>query len=336
MKQKLAKILQPLLAAGIILCCAAISWAGGGKAYPLGAEDFLNGMVPPPGYYFINYAYYYNADDMADDSGDDIAVFDEATVAADVLRFIWTSDRQIAGGFYGQHLFIPYLDVDVDFKDPVGSKGKKHFSDEGLPYIIYSPFILSWHLMEGKLHLATSLCDIYIPTGNDDKGNLANVSRNFWGFEPVLGVTWLPTEKLAFSLKLMYDFYSQQDDYATPLGDVDRDPGQEFHCDYSVSYALTPAWRLGINGYYHQQTTKDDFDEDDYAASPLVGLGVPAPAITALFDDEEDALSRVFAIGPGIWYNHKNMFFSLKTQYESNAKSMTEGYNVWFKFTYAL
>lgn len=320
-----SNIFRSLLVATLALCFASISWAGGGKNYPLGSEDFLSGMAPPPGYYFLNYAYYYKADDKTDNSGSDLAVFDEATVAADVLRFIWISDKKIFDGFYGQHLFIPYMDVDVDFKQAVGSKNKKHYSDEGVPYIIYSPFILSWHLMEGKFHLVTSLCDIYIPTGNDDKGNPANVSRNYWGFEPVLAATWLPTDKIALSIKLMYDFYSSQDDYATPYGDLDRDPGQEFHFDYSVSYALTPAWRLGINGYFHQQTTEDDYDMDQYIGTSVEGA----------LRDAEEAKSRVFAIGPGVWYNYKNMFFSLKSQYESHAKTMTEGYNVWFKFTYA-
>ncbi len=334
MKKGIIHLIPILLAANILLFHVSPSLAGGGKNYPLGAEDFLSGAVPPPGFYFLNYAYYYKGNDLADDSGDDIEIFDEAEVKADVLRFLWVSDKQIAGGFYGQHLFIPFLDVDVDFKQPVGAKGKSHYSDSGVPYVIYSPFILSWHLMEGKLHLVTSLVDTYIPMGNEEDGNLANVGRNFWGFEPVLAATWMPTKNLELSLKMMYDFYTSQDDYATPFGDVDRDPGQEFHFDYSISYALNPSWRVGVNGYYYQQTTKDDYDEDDYANSPLLDLGVPMSVVTDLFENEEKALSRVFAIGPGLWFNHKNIFLSLKSQYESNAKTMTEGYNVWFKFIY--
>ncbi len=41
------------------------------------------------------------------------------------------------------------------------------------------------------------------------------------------------------------------------------------------------------------------------------------------------------SMGPGIWYNHKNMFFSLRNQWKMAAKNKTERYNVWGKFTYA-
>ena len=37
---------------------------GGGGAYPNGAEDFMSGAIPPPGFYFINYFLYYHADEF--------------------------------------------------------------------------------------------------------------------------------------------------------------------------------------------------------------------------------------------------------------------------------
>lgn len=103
------------------------------------------------------------------------------------------------------------------------------------------------------------------------------------------------------------------------------DPGQEFHADYSISYAFSPSFRLGVNGYYYVQTTDDSYDIDST---------IPAP-VQALLRDDEDNHSTVFAAGPGIWYNYKNMFFSLRNQWEMAAENKTEGYNVWAKFTYA-
>jgi hypothetical protein len=178
--------------------------------------------------------------------------------------------------------------------------------------------------MEGKLHVAATPADIYIPTGQDD-GNMASVGRNFWTFEPVVAVTYMagPWE---FSGKFMYDFNTSQEKYATVYGlEVDRDPGQEFHFDYSASYALMPNLRLGINGYYYTQTTDDSFDLDD---------SIPAP-VQDLLRADEGMHSSVFAAGPGIWYNHKNMFFELRSQFEMSAKNKSEGQNIWFKFIYA-
>ncbi len=315
----------------LIFCFTAIfllfnssAMAGGGQSYPNGAEAFMSGAVPPPGTYFLDYMYYYSADSMKDDNGDDIGAFDDVSVLANVFRFLWVSDKQILGGNYGMHVFLPILDVDLNFKASVGPESKQSYSDTDVPYIIVSPMVLSWHLQGGKLHIATSLADIYIPTGQDD-GNMASVGHNFWTIEPVLGITYM-TAGWEFSGKFMYDFNTTQEDYATVYGvQVDRDPGQEFHFDYSASYALNPTLRIGLSGYYYTQVTDDSYELND---------SVPAP-VQDLLRDDEDNHSRVFAMGPGIWYNHKNMFFSLRNQWEMAAKNKTEGYNVWGKFTYA-
>ena len=308
-----------------VLVASSSAFAGGGRAYPLGAEAFLVGAAPPPGLTLLNYAYFYQADELKDTSGDEIDVFDEVTVWADVLRFIYFTKKKLFGGYYGQHFFLLYVITDLDFKAPVGPKHKKNYSDANVPYIIYSPFLLAWHLCGGKLHMVLDIADLYIPLSNEEKNNLASVGRNFWTIEPVFAITYMFTPKLAASLKLMYDFNTKQDDYPTPMGvKVDRTPGQEFHFDWSVSYAIRPHLRVGLSGYYYRQVKNDDFDDlDDY----------PAPLKAAL-EDMEDDQGRIWGLGPGVWYQHRNMFFSLRTQFQFGARDMTEGYNVWFKFGY--
>ncbi len=317
------KILS-LAVAAILLAGSSQVMAGGSQSYPNGAEAFMSGAVPPPGFYFLDYMYYYNADTMKDDNGDDIAAFDDVSVLANVFRFLWMSDKQVLGGNWGMHAFLPILSTDLSFNAAVGPEKTDSYDDTGVPYVIFSPFVLAWHLQEGKFHIAASMADVYIPAGQDD-GNMAAVGRNFWTFEPVVALTYLAGD-WEFSAKLMYDFSTSQDDYATVYGfEVDRDPGQEFHADYSISYAFSPSFRLGLNGYYYTQTTDDSYDID---------TSIPAP-VQALLRDDEDNHSTVFAAGPGIWYNYKNMFFSLRNQWEMAAENKTEGYNVWAKFTYA-
>jgi len=300
--------------------------AGGGGSYPLGAESFMVGAAPPPGLYFKNYMYYYHADELKDDHGKNIDAFDDLTVWAEVMRLIWISKKEIFGGSYGQHVFLPILDVSLDFKSgvPAGPKFKDSYDDTDVPYIIYSPFILAHHFLEGKLHTVLSLPDIYIPTGND-KSNMASVGHNYWTFEPVFAVTYMPTPSWEFSIKCMYDFNTKQDDCPTVYGfNVDRTPGDEFHFDYSVSYAFNKSFRIGLNGYCYWQTTDDDYDIDSTLPPP----------VQSLLKDDEGYQSQVYAIGPGIWYNYKNMFFTLRTQFEFEAENKTEGQNVWFNVVY--
>jgi hypothetical protein len=312
------------LAAASLLSMGQDVQAGGGGSYPNGAESFLSGMVPPPGFYYLNYAYYYSADSLKDNNGDDIGAFDKITAVANVSRFLWMSESTLFGGNYGQHLFVPYLDVSLDFKVPVGPGNTMSYDDGSVPYLIYSPMVLAYHLMEDKLHVAVSAVDLYIPTGQED-GNMAATGHNFWTFEPVVAITYLPNN-WEFSAKFMYDFNTTQDNYATVYGvKVDRTPGQEFHFDYSCSYALQPSLRVGLNGYYYVQTTDDNFK----------GIGAFPVGLQNLLRADEGMHSTVLAVGPGVWYNHQNMYFVLRTQIETMAKNKTEGQNVWFNFTYA-
>ncbi len=326
MKNGITKIFFYLAAITLLLGCF---WqpvlAGGGQSYPNGAEGFLSGAVPPPGFYYLNYSYHYNADTMKDDNGDDITAFDEINVWANVSRFIWMTKKNVLGGNYGQHLFVPYIGVDLDFNVPAGPAGKRSYDDADLPFLIYSPFLVAYHLQQGRLHIAFSAVDLFIPTGQDDE-NLAGIGRNFWTFEPVVALTYMFGEGWAVSGKFMYDFNTEQEDYPTIYGfEVDRTPGQEFHVDYSASYAINKGFRLGVSGYYYTQTTDDDYDLDN---------SIPAP-VRSLLKADEGKHSRVLALGPGIWYNYKNMFFSLRSQFEMEAENKTEGDNIWFKFTYA-
>ena len=299
--------------------------AGGGKAYPNGAEAFMVGAMPPPGLTFINYAYYGHAGKKKDDHGDEMHIMDNADVAGDIVRLIWISKYRLLGGNYGQHAFFGMINQDFDFHIPVGPKLKTHYHDFNALYVIYSPLLIGWHLQEGKLHLAISGSDIYIPFYNEDKGNLASVSRNFWTFEPVLAVTYLPIPPLELSAKFMYDFNTYQRNYVSGIPFmVNRDPGQEFHFDFNVSWGIADNWRAGINGYFYAQTTSDDYDNIEDAPAPL------RPALKA----EEENKSRAIALGPGIMYKHKNIMATLRYQHEFAVRNKPELQNVWFKIIY--
>jgi hypothetical protein len=103
----------------------------------------------------------------------------------------------------------------------------------------------------------------------------------------------------------MYAFNTRQDNFPTVYGfNVDRIPGDEFHFDYNVSCAFSRSVRLGLNGCCYWQTTDDDYNIDG---------SMPLP-VKAVLKEDEGRHSRVYAIGPGIWYNCKNMFFELCTQ----------------------
>jgi hypothetical protein len=295
-----------LLMGALSLAGTANATEGGGGAYPNGAEDFMAGAVPPPGNYFINYFTFYSADRLKDSDGDTVKGF-KLKVAADVLRFIHVTDKQILGGFWGVHAFIPLVYQDVELNVPV-APGPMDDSRASLGDIIVDPFILSWH--GPNWHAATGV-DIFIPTGNHDRKHLANPGRNYWTFEPIVAATFLPGAGFDISAKLMYDFNTKNNDSTAP-GVSDYRSGQEFHMDYAVGKKFGDV-TAGLAGYYYRQMTDDEADGSDVAGKR----------------------GQVAAFGPVLKYDYRNMSLSLKYLFETEVRNRPQGENLWFKFIYA-
>lgn len=301
-REAFRKLFIVLVAAAVLMGPAvltgpAFATEGGGGAYPNGAEDFMAGALPPPGTYFKNYMLYYTASKLKDNNGNDVPVDFKLKAAAEVLRFIYVTDYKILGANWAVHAFIPLAYQDVS----VAGRSDDRF---GLGDIIIDPIILGWH--SKNFHVTTGL-DIYMPTGNYDQTHLANTGRNYWTFEPILGMTYLSDGGFEISAKFMYDFNTENDD-------TNYQSGQEFHVDYLIGYHIGKQWAVGLGGYYYVQTTDDKVN------------GVTTP---------NGSKGQVFSIGPAVQYGYKNMSFTLKWQPEFEAKNRPEGNNFWFNFVYA-
>jgi hypothetical protein len=288
-----------LFSALICLALAAVTPAGatenGGGAYPNGAEDFMSGAVPPPGNYFINYVDYYSANKFKGGPPDF-----KLNVAADTLRFIHITDKQILGGYWGFHVFLPFVYMDVTAVGKTDRRGS-------LGDIIVDPFILSWH---GKNWHAATGVDIYVPTGNYRYVIMprANIGRNYWTFEPIIAGTYICPGGYEVSGKFMYDFNTKNTttDYLS---------GQEFHFDYAIGKKIGD-FNVGAAGYFYQQVTNDK----------QFGNRVP-------FNNGNKG--RVVAFGPAAKYDYKNMSFSAKYLFETLVENRPIGGNMWLKFVYA-
>jgi hypothetical protein len=283
-----------------VLCLAtpAISPAteGGGGHYPNGAEDFMSGAVPPPGTYLLSYTNYYAANKFKLRNGQEIPNFD-LKVTAEVLRVLHVTKLQLLGANWGFHIFVPLENVDVTL--PSGSKSKF-----GLGDIIVDPAIFSWH---SKNFHAVAAVDVYIPSGQYDKNRLANPGRNYWTFEPILAATYLSDSGFEVSGKFMYDFNTKNT--AT-----EYTSGQEFHFDYTLGYKIS-SFTLGVGGYFYKQFTNDK----QYGS--VVGT--------------DGFKGQVFAVGPQLKFDYKNMSAIVKYHREMAVENRPEGNSFWFKLVYA-
>jgi len=303
------------------LCLMGTAWANPGTTGALnGVEDVYTGALPPPGFYLMNYTLFYEANDIAGANGNDTPNT-QATMIADTVRLIYSSDINVLGGNLAWHTVIPMVHKDLQIN---GAGIKETYS--GLGDIYVSPFILGWHLhpepnVGPTLHIAVGE-DIIMPTGEFDKDELRgtvnpSIGTNHWTFESVLAVTKVfPRSGLILDAKLMYDIHTEEEH-------TDVKTGDQFHCDFAATVPvlsmvqdgkMVEQVRAGINGYYFTSLEQDELNGTDIA----------------------DSKEKVFAIGPMVRYNmNPKTSLTVKALMETHAHNRPEGTAVWVKLIHA-
>ncbi len=291
------KLGLPAAAAAMALVCvvpAAQAAEGGGSSYPGGVENFLTGAAPPPGFYVLAYSNIYRADKLKDDSGNDVPlpVF---KVAANVVstRFVWSSPITLAGGNVMLHAIVPLVDLKVEV--PGLSQRKT-----GLADITFGPGLAFHH--SPNLHSVVGF-DLVAPVGRYDKGDLANIGRNYWSLQPLYTVSYLDAAGFNGDFKLTFNFNRRNKD-------TDYRSGNEVYLDFCAGWGLGNGWVLGAGGFAMRQLSEDN----------QAGATLP------------DSKGSAFAIGPSLKYdNGKGWFITAKWQREMSVRNRPEGSALWIK-----
>ena len=165
---------------------------------------------------------------------------------------------------------------------------------------------MGWH--KPPFHWLIGL-DTVVPIGRYDPSDLDNISRNYWTFEPVAAMTYLNQGGQEVSVKLMYDFNTENHD-------TDYTSGQEFHADFVVAQHIDN-WGFGVGGSFYHQTTDDKLygskNEDDTKPGILFGQG------------------RQVALGPQVSYQYKSVNIALSYDREFCTENRPQGDKVWLK-----
>jgi hypothetical protein len=304
--KKVRKPNNSMLASSLTLTGAALAaflpgaqaTEGGGSSYPMGAENYLTGAMPPPGFYAQVFAESYRADRLLDNRGNNAV--DDFHLSADVIapRLIWVTGQKLLDGDLAFHLNVPLINLKVDVNG-------QHQRKTGMGDVIFGP-ALGYHYSP-NFHAIYAL-DIFAPTGEYDRGDLANLGRNYWAIEPIAAFSYVDPVGWNADIKLMYDFNLRN-------RDTDYRSGQEAHADYSLGWGFGNGWVAGVGGYIYRQTTKDRQNDQDI----------------------EDNKGRAFAIGPSIKYSAASGWFvTAKWQRESDVRNRPEGEAYWIKLTLPL
>jgi hypothetical protein len=267
------------------LACAGVNRAraeegGGGHYAPGGAASFADALPGKPALAVANYFMFYDASASASRSlpFGGLTAFDLDTRAyCDSVLAIYETPLKLLGGNYAAGLAIPYVWLEVDAKvtGPLGNTIQMRDTANGLGDLTVYPFMLGW--VKGDLKADVRL-GIYTPTGDYDEGQLANVGKNFWTFEPMVSVSW-------FSSKIGTEVSAYAGlDFNTKNDATDYESGDVFHLDVTVAQHL-PLGKLGVigvgaNAFYYQQITGDsgsgavlgDFKGRTIGVGPVVSL----------------------------------------------------------------
>jgi hypothetical protein len=248
---------------------------GSGHYAPGATADFIDALPGKPGLVIADAFTYYNggATPPIDFAGKPLFSAN-ATLNANSIFALYETPLRVLGGNYAVATVIPYIWLQVDGKLTLGPVAKK-VSDytDGLGDITLYPFILGWtNSMDMKYDVRLA---VYAPTGEYEKGQLANAGRNYWTFEPAVSFSWLST-KIGTEVTVFTGF-----DVNTKNEDTDYQSGASFHLDGTVAQHL-PLFGgfagVGAEGFVYEQITADSgsgatlgsFEGHTYGVGPVV------------------------------------------------------------------
>jgi len=234
--------------------------AGSGHYLPGATASFIDVLPGRETLAYVNAFTYYNGSiggNRTLEFGGNLALNINGTVYADTSILLYQTPWTFLGGRYAAAAAFPYVWMevtgDVQRTGPLGGVQTVHQRDSanGIGDIQILPFMMGW--TNGDLKFGTSL-GIYTPTGDFEKGRLANIGKNFWTFEPGVNASWL-SSKIGLELTAFAGF-----DISTKNDKTDYQSGDVFHLDGTVAEHLPLLGGfvgVGANAFYYQQITGD-------------------------------------------------------------------------------
>lgn len=235
--------------------------AGTGHYIPGATSSFID-MLPDRGtssfVYANGFTYYEGSAGAANDLefGGLLTANAKGTVYSDTSLFLYQAPWQILGGQYAVELLVPYVWLNVQGDVQLTGKRfapgvQKEDTANGFGDIEMFPMMMGWKYGDLKWQ---GQFGVYAPTGTFNKGDLANIGRNYWTFEPSAAVSLL-SSKIGLEVTAFAGFDFNTENYTT-----EYQTGDQFHLDGVVAQHL-PLFGgfagAGVNGYFYQQITGD-------------------------------------------------------------------------------
>jgi hypothetical protein len=215
----------------------------------LGATSFMDG-VGGPGLLLREGPGVFDAQRFTDVKGatvpgnNSLSAFSSITLAAYMPPF------KVLGGNWGVEVLVPIVYAHVT--TPAGSG-----SATGVGDVTFSPLV--WQaptlLLFGRQFFQRLDLDVVAPTGQYDRSALVSAGSNLWSVNPYYSFTWLAIDRIETSWRLHYLWNSTNNAPGPAYEATSIQPGQAVHFNGAASYAVVPAFRVGVAGYFLRQFT---------------------------------------------------------------------------------
>ena len=264
----------------------------------LGGTNFLDG-VAGPGLLLEETIEYYHANRFTGYRGEKSPGDNSSDSWLSLTHLAYLTKFKILGGHYGVEALLPVIKLDVDT-----AFGLRE-DQGGLGDMIVSPLIIQWvdHKLFNMPFFHRINFPIILPTGKYNRDSPVNIGSNLFSFNPYYAFTYFLMPEFETSWRFHYLWNSKNSDPQKLFNADNVQPGQAFHLNYAFSYQILEGLRIGIAGYYLNQMTLDKIDGNK----------------------EANSKEKVFAIGPGLMFSRKSLFFYLTASYETGAENRPEG-----------
>jgi hypothetical protein len=309
---KIASVVLTLL----ILACAGPSRSQLKPQWMPGQVGLNAGILPSPGFSYVNMDINYNAGTFNNPSGNSIPVTGTYNVWAVENIFYYVPNMKLFGGNIGFMVMpVTYASgsLDADIPNPFTPNLSAAGGGNGLADLFIQPFTIGWHLKKMDLMVADGFM---VPTGRFTPGASNNVGTGYFGNHFQTGTTYYITKNRGTSANLFTDWEVHQAKQGT-----NKTPGQAFTDEWGIGQVLpikknfTQLLQVGLIGYDQWQVSANG----GTVPNPLP-IGPPVLPASSI------PYYSVHAVGIQATYilpvRNLNFFLKFEHEYRSNTHTL--------------
>jgi len=291
--------------------------------YVPGQFGLNSGVMPGPGFTYINLALNYSADQLNGPNGNSIAaVTGTYSFWVDENIFMFVPKHKILGGYYSPYVILSGAtgSAVADFSAIPGISLTANAGGSGFEDMWVEPLNLGWHLKRADLNLGYGFV---APTGRFEPGANDNVGSGYWGNNLTGGATVYLTKNKGTTANLYIDYEGHTRKRGTNVT-----PGQAFTMEWGLGQALplkkdmSVIAQLGVVGY-------DQWQVSDNSGTTAIGL--PASLIPHYSVHGVGVQTNLIAPKKGLLG-----FFKYYGEYSANARVEGRTFVFGFSWTYSI